>query len=328
MNGEAAGKTSTDRTVPGKQPDAESQPPSPDKLLVQQYQAELASRERLATAAEKEIGRCWTAYKWAAGIIAAAIVSATAVLGVLGYKTASEIRNDARSAARSEVDKVRGEVAKEIAKQFETNSVQKMVFDAAKERIDTVADPMIRSNISALVSRLKKDLLVTLDETRTQQATQFEELNRSVSNSLTTESNLQSVMADAKKGVDRLEEVTAFAVTVVLADHDDRAAYERLKRSAEDPAGKDRDAALTAYRSILGNYSGPPSSWTQVPWDKIPDGTNRYSWDMDRIVAIWIESLPSGTRFPRSSQRTLLTSLGAVQTSPRSSACPSRGTLA
>jgi hypothetical protein len=99
-------------------------------------------------------------------------------------------------------------------------------------------------------------------------------------------------VADAKKGVDRLEEVTAFAVTVVLADHDDRAAYERLKRSVEDPAAKDRDAAMTAQRSIQARYSLPERAWTPVPWETIPDGTNRYSWDMDRIAAIW-NTLPA-----------------------------------
>jgi hypothetical protein len=119
---------------------------------------------------------------------------------------------------------------------------------------------MIRSNVLAQISPLRKELLVT--------------------------------MADAKKGVDRLEEVTAFAVTVVLADHDDRAAYERLKRWPLDPAAKDQDAAITALRSIQARYSLPERAWTPVSWETIPDGTNRYSWHMDRIAAIW-NTLPA-----------------------------------
>lgn len=138
-------------------------PPSPDELRIRQFEAELASRERITQAAETEINRVWEAYGKIAKLSAVFLVIAAGVTAFLGIRTYSDIREDARGAAKEEVEKMRSEareaamqevektreaVRKELDQQFSSDSIKQLIADKAKERIDTVVVPVVNQVIA------------------------------------------------------------------------------------------------------------------------------------------------------------------------------------
>ncbi len=121
--------------------------PNQDDLRVKQLEDELARRERLTVAAEKEIGRVWDAYSNIAKVVRVFLLIVGIVVVFLGVKTLSDLQTIAKNTAQGEVDRVRKEVTAELDRQFAKEEIQKLITEKAKERIELTAGPLVKELI-------------------------------------------------------------------------------------------------------------------------------------------------------------------------------------
>jgi hypothetical protein len=153
----------------------QNEAPSPNELRIKQFEDELASRERITQAAEKEINRVWESYSRITKLSAVFLILAGGVVAFLGIKTFSDIRDEAKKAATEEVAKMREEaktavaqevqktrdaVRKELDEQFSSDAIKQLIADKAKERIDLVVVPvvsrLIATNFETMLPALGK----------------------------------------------------------------------------------------------------------------------------------------------------------------------------
>lgn len=271
----------------GSEPQSKS---SPEKdalnLKLNQFEIESEAIKRITAAAEAEIGRCWTAYGKATGVLKVLIVTvATLVTGLavfFGWRTMAEIRQQAQETAK-----------REIEKQFENESIKKLVNDAAKERVELVADRLIQSNIDERITPIRKELFANLRD----QEKKLRELETNLWQSQMTESNLQQTAKEAKVALKQLNEDSDFISKAFLAENDDRSAYEQLVTWASDRGNPRHDLAGRFVSVIQSSYYDTANrAWPAINWNAISDGSNRSSWNIDQIVSLWNQMDQRGAR--------------------------------
>lgn len=172
----------------------------------------------------------------------------------------------------------------EVAKQFENDSIKKLVNDAAKDRVELVADPLIISNIGARITPLRTELLTSL----TEQQTKIAEINSTLQNSQQTESNLQDTVKEAKDVLKQLNQDSEFVIKAILAENDDRSAYEQLVKWSKEDGYRNQKPAQDVSSAIRASYYDVSTrAWEVINWDAVRDSTNRYSWKMPYIMGAW-----------------------------------------
>jgi hypothetical protein len=193
--------------------------------------------------------------------------------------------------ASSEVKKL---IIAKIDGEFKTERIRTTISDVAAERAGSILEQEVRPAVIKLTNDIgvfsrKIDDLV---KTKEQQDTQIATLNSSLGVSKIIESNLQSTIGVARTALNELDSQSQFVTTSILADHDDRQAYERLIRWRADPSFKYRDSAGKIASRIQAEYFSYTGAWDIVPWAVIPNGTNHDNWGMRDVVDCW-RTLPS-----------------------------------
>jgi hypothetical protein len=111
--------------------------------------------------------------------------------------------------------------------------------------------------------------------------------NDSLRDSETTISNLDSIVAEAKEAVKRLDQDSEFVIKAILADHDSRSAYEQLRRWGMDPAFRHKQTARAVSDLVQGSYVSDMRAWQKSPWSELDQTTNRAVWSIDLINEFW-----------------------------------------
>lgn len=109
-------------------------------------------------------------------------------------------------------------------------------------------------------------LLTNIDDEKNRIA----DINKTANESYETETNLQTVLIDAKSTLKRLDEQSDFIMTVLAAENDDRSAFEKLGKFGNDPNYSFHDQALKSMETIIGKYFGDNSetdkAWRNLGW--------------------------------------------------------------
>jgi hypothetical protein len=244
-------------------------------------------------AARKEI---WDAYGKALSIIRWIFVVAVGIGTVLVGKTCSEMRQNARAVANEEIEKVRLQIKDQLREEFKAERIQLTINEAAKEQVRLQAIPLIQSDISSRIEPMETRLAASLAES----ATTATSLSNAVRNAelkqdaQMTEYNvkaneLRSLISDANTALERLKVESDFLTTTILADHDDRDAYETLANIAHDKNDERSSRAWAVINRIALDYGNALRSRIVVNWDTNSIATNRHTWGMDIIGHVWNE---------------------------------------
>ncbi len=186
-----------------------------------------------------------------------------------------------------------GEITNLIARTFESSNITHIVENVAAVRAGTILEEKVRPVVERYTNQLMNvaSKIDDLDKTKEQQDKRIEQLNGSIGASQTIETNLQSTLSDARSTLTRLDEQSSFITTSILADHDDRDAYEQLIRWSKDSSFKYKDSAFKLKGAIQMAYFQYHGSYTLINWDAIPM-TNHESWNNIQIGTFW-NVLPS-----------------------------------
>jgi hypothetical protein len=89
----------------------------------------------------------------------------------------------------------------------------------------------------------------------------------------------------ANDAVHRLDQDSEFVIKAILAENDDRAAYEALVKQVDDPTFRHSKSAKSVATSVQGVHYKSERPYLNVNWDAT--ATNRYSWDISHINSAW-----------------------------------------
>lgn len=208
--------------MPGDNQDSGSIP-SASEVRIKQLENELAARDRLSGAAEREISRVWEAYSKAAKVIGWVILAGAALATFLGIKTYQDIKDLARKAAQAEVEAVRPQIRERLDREFASTNIQKLITEKASERIDATAGPLV----AALITTNVTPLMATASN-------QVEQLKAEISK-VRQESDVYQLIAEAQA--------------------DDRAAFWQLWTIGNDANNPLKSLARSASLAILEGIS-------------------------------------------------------------------------
>lgn len=255
--------------------------------------------------ARKEISWVHSAYRFIAGAVTLII----AVGIYFTFKSASEFKDEIRQEGQraqatqkadfeslgqklrqdlqGNVEDMRKEVAKRIDSEFDSKQISDLVRDKAKERIDAIADVLIQKNITNQIAPIRAEFLEQLSQSKEEIRQRVEKLDEDSKQTRKTESELQTTIAEARELLAKLDEQSAFVMTVIAAQNDDRSAFETLNKWASDPKKRMKDEAGKIVWAIQLNYYDPHDTKTYgiFPWSVIPGKPE--SLNIQQIEQIW-----------------------------------------
>lgn len=232
--------------------------------------------EKIIQRSDKEIDRVYKVYRILGGALGVILAAGIATFGYVSYNSVKDMRNDMREemrTIRASVDKEMGDIKqntfeeskvlsnrlkaelemivsdvgkkvnKRIDEEFKTENIQSLVKSNAQQRIDKVADQIIEDKIEKKV----KPVLDAANQ------------------------SLKSIDADAAKIHEELTKVTKltdFTMTNIMAQNDNKVAFERLQKCAEDKSCPMSVEARQALDAIIDRHTtnflvlqGPPIPW-------------------------------------------------------------------
>ncbi|MCH8010664.1 MAG: hypothetical protein IIA61_01745 [Candidatus Marinimicrobia bacterium] len=220
----------------------------PDKLV--HYQS-------IVNWAHKEIENVRTVYKWLAGSLAIILSTAIAAATFLTYSTIHDLKSD----LDSKVDDLAKKVENRVNDEFKKENIQSLVKKSAKERIDEVADNIIKTHVNERINKV---------------ITKFEKRLANSDVRLTSlENKLGEKFAETEKSLIRLEsealvelrETAKYLMTVSAAQNDDRKAFDQLEKWLLDKNSPFSENAKQAWEKILDIHAQPwYTSGYKVPW--------------------------------------------------------------
>lgn len=267
---------------------------SPDRKLLEDYKA-------IADYAKSEISWVRSAYRLA--VTLTAFVFAVGIF--FTYKSSSDFRNEARQdMARQEqqlsnrlnetsqqmdrqeqqlsnrlttlytqmqdnlnqqVNKLGHAVEARVDEAFKQENIRSLVEDKARTRIDQIADPLIRKNISQSIMPQ-----ITSAENKLEK--------------------LHTELNDARNTITDLKAILEFNTTVISAQNDDRLAFDKLRSWADDIKYPRHAEALQAWIKILDDHASPfvMSGYT-IPWK---EGLDPSKLSLSELKAIFSSAQP------------------------------------
>jgi hypothetical protein len=226
---------------------------------------------RLVQDAHSEIEWVRKAYKFAAGLVAIVVVVGIAFT----YASWRDFKTDARQDidnykerlfkdleqyVNERVAALGGKVEARIEDEFKTENVHALVEEEAKDRVDAIAEPLIRQHTA-------DSIRPTIENAQSQIAL------------------LQEEVANAKRTIQDMRGQAQFMETVIAAQTDDAEAFDQLKKWADDASYPRREEAERAWVMVMGWHrnhwalQGPP-----IPWG---EGVEPSSLTLDDFKAMY-----------------------------------------
>lgn len=159
--------------------------------------------------AEKQISRVWKAYAVLGTLLAILIGVGT----FFTYDSVSAFRNEMREQVTADTKLVQEQVRAQIDLEFGRDNIQALIATQAQERIDAVADRLIKEQIEQQVSPRMISLTMEIDsyEQRMMAAEymleDFEAARRTLDAEIEMASLVFSAMADSRSAYDSLREI-------------------------------------------------------------------------------------------------------------------------
>jgi hypothetical protein len=230
-------------------------------------------------------------YKWTAGSLTVIVVVVGGLIAFVGWHTIEDIRKQAQSATKEEIDNIRKQsretlaqqtaqiqqqIAKRLDDEFKTEAIRQMVQSAAKQQTAGALLPIITSEVRTQVSAGVKSEQQVVQHTLWQEVHQSVDELKPTINKRVDESVTQSVNAAVREQVDsqitprikELENSAQVSTLINQAESGDGSSFDTLVRMAGDSQVPQsvRDLALKVARSILASHnSGLYSTRTFTP---------------------------------------------------------------
>jgi hypothetical protein len=192
---------------------------------------------------------------------------------------------------RVEVSKVQQDVAKRIDDEFKTEEITELIHTKAVERVDAVADELIKVEIEKRVTPLREELTQLINTSATSAQVAISHLNENIQDTRTTETELKSTLEDARKTLDEVKMQSDFMMTVLAAQSDNRIAYDKLNKWAAMPEFLLREQAASVRDDILRSYSGwmGDRPYKAIEW---PSEVKAKDFTITKIRELWL-TIPS-----------------------------------
>ena len=173
------------------------------------------------------------------------------------------------------------EITNQIRLQFQEPRISNIVVFAASNE----ATNLLLKQIHPTITLFKESVSNSLVRLQTNIDARIGEVDQRLKQSQEIETNLQSVIDDANVALRRLDKDSAFVTTAILADHDDRSAYEKLVNWGKDQSFRHHESAERVADRIQTSYYHDPRNWNTLDW---PTSTsNRFSWNIEQIDVAW-----------------------------------------
>jgi hypothetical protein len=236
---------------------------------------------KIVDRAHSEIQQVRSVYKWLAGslgiILATFIGSAT----YLTYNTVQEMRSD----LADKVTVLSARVEKRIEDEFGKGNIQDLIQKKAEERIDKVADVIIKNHIA----RSLEPKLKAFETELTSSDIRLAEVEMKLAAKIfATDSKLKTLESGA---LAELRETSEYVMTVVAAQNDDRKAFDQLKTWADDNSSPFSVRAEQVWNKILSEHATPFSySGFTVPWT---EGVDPSKLSLEELKAAYRSAQPN-----------------------------------
>ena len=179
-------------------------------------------------------------------------------------------------------------VTNQINLQFRESRISNIVVSVASNEATNLLLKQIHPTITLFQGSVSNSLV----RLETNIDARIGEVDQRLKQSQEIETNLQSVIDDAREAVRRLDTDSEFVTTAILADHDDRSAYEKLVNWGTNQSFRHHDSSKRVADGIQISYYNDQRPWTVLDWPT--SASNRFSWTMEDIVAAWKVITKSG----------------------------------
>ena len=259
--------------------------------------------------ARDEITWLRSAYKFAGALVA--IVFAVGV--AFTYRSSTDFRNETRqetekltsqmmdrlttaeAGMRAKIDTQMAELSRvvqtRVEQEFKADNVQRLVETKAKERIDAMADSIIKQEVTSRVIPLKDEIVAMINKTAEDSKQRAVLLDRRQEESEKREKELKDLVNQARETLTQVRQQAEFVQTVLAAQSDDRMAYDQLCAWAGNSsfplqtlAAQTRNSVQKAYVGWLGEGTYQTLSWR--------DGFDPNGMSYQEIERTW-QGLPS-----------------------------------
>jgi hypothetical protein len=203
------------------------------------------------------------------------------VIGIGGFATiwfkisskVDEQIGNLKTSVQAKLESTYEEVAKNIAARFQEKTFSNIVVSVASNE----ATNLLLTQIYPV--------LTNFEDTVSNSFVRIEEFNASLRQSQAAQSNLQAVINEANDAVLRLNQDSDFVIKAILAENDNRAAYEELRRKGNDLSFRHHESAVLVADRVQGSYVNDLRAWALIPWSDA--ASNRFSWTTEQINNVW-----------------------------------------
>jgi hypothetical protein len=130
-------------------------------------------------------------------------------------------------------------VTNQIKLQFKDPRISNIVVYVAS----TEATNLLRGQIQPTIAAFQRTVSNSFAQLQTNIVARIQEVDWRLKESQRIETNLETVITDARQALHRLDEDSEFVTTATMADHDDRSAYEKLRSWANDQSFRHHEFA-------------------------------------------------------------------------------------
>lgn len=274
--------------VPAPKSAPETFKQKPDKVSAPKPTPELQSLDILKTYqditqhAREEFNFVRAIYKYAT----VPVIVCVFLIGFLGYRSF----DDFRKKIEENVNALGDAVNKRVEKEFETENIKRLVETKAKERIDLIADTLIKAAVSNRVTPIRDEIIARLKTITEGIKKDSALLDQRLDDSEKAEREIKGLLKQADETLVQVRQQSEFILTVLSGQSDDRKAYDQLGVWENDSSFPLRYQAAKARLSIQKSYAGMFANKTYRPINLTGEDLGKMTFS--EITNLW-QTTPS-----------------------------------
>lgn len=192
---------------------------------------------------------------------------------------------------KDEADQVRKKVSARLDKEFEREEITTLVIQKTQERIDSVANHLIETQVSNQINPLGTELTDLITRTSETFKESIRKLEIQIESSQTAESEMRHLLTEARRVLNNLEKQSDFVMLVLAAQSDDRQALVKLNALASDDSSILQAQARRSCDMIVREYAGLTADkpYRNIKWN---DGFDQNIMTFQQVIQGW-QQIPS-----------------------------------
>jgi HEAT repeats len=208
-------------------------------------------------------------------IVSYPVAAAIAIIGLLGVKSVSDLKEQLRTTATQEVNRavetetsrMQKEIRDRLNEQFQTPRLQSMVKDAARDATDAAAAPLIKREV---IGQVKANIeaqrpaihAVVVSETKKG----VSELQPRIDAEITQQGSAAEERIRAK--IAPYDQIITVSTLAALARNGDATALDNLIGYRNSPDQRIRNLVTSTYNSVYLQYAAEGlNTWSYMTWE-------------------------------------------------------------